>query len=310
MTMQAAFTGNDKSKFRIGEDEFNIRVMADAFDRTNIQDVKNLTFMNDKGELIKLSQFADVQLSTGPSKLERKNRIPSIMVKCEVKGRATGTVGAEITAALAEAQKSGALPAGISIGFEGDQRNQNESFGGMALAMIASILFVYLIMVALYDSWIYPFVVLFSIPVALVGALLALALTMKNLSIFSFLGIIMLIGLVAKNAILLVDFTNQAKEEGHNTYDALLMAGKERLRPILMTTVAMVIGMLPIAMASGAGAEWKTGLAWALIGGLTSSMLLTLVLVPVIYMITDTVLAFVDRVFKKKPKDAGNLAKV
>jgi HAE1 family hydrophobic/amphiphilic exporter-1 len=157
-------------------------------------------------------------------------------------------------------------------------------------------------MVALYDSYIYPFVVLFSIPVAIVGALLALALTMSTLSIFTMLGIIMLVGLVAKNAILLVDFTNQLKAEGKPVFEALVEAGKVRLRPILMTTIAMVIGFLPIALANGAGAEWKNGLAWALIGGLTSSMLLTLVVVPVVYLIVDKLKARVSIFFKRGNK--------
>ena len=121
----------------------------------------------------------------------------------------------------------------------------------------------------------------------MVGALLALALNLQSLNIFSLLGIIMLIGLVAKNAILLVDYTNHLKERGKGTIEALIESGRTRLRPILMTTIAMVIGMLPLALASGAGAEWKNGMAWALIGGLTSSMLLTLVVVPVGYVIID-----------------------
>jgi hydrophobic/amphiphilic exporter-1 (mainly G- bacteria), HAE1 family len=130
--------------------------------------------------------------------------------------------------------------------------------------------------------------------------LLALALTLQSLNIFSMLGMIMLIGLVAKNAILLVDRTNQMKAEGETTYEALIDAGRTRLRPILMTTIAMVIGMLPIALASGAGAEWKNGLAWALIGGLTSSMLLTLVVVPVVFTIVDSLIERFNRLFRKK----------
>jgi HAE1 family hydrophobic/amphiphilic exporter-1 len=129
--------------------------------------------------------------------------------------------------------------------------------------------------------------VLFSIPLAIIGALLALGLTMQSLTIFSILGIIMLVGLVGKNAILLVDFTTQMKKEGHGTREALLLAGRVRMRPILMTTFSMIFGMLPIALATGAGSEWKNGLAWALIGGLTSSLFLTLIVVPVVYYIFD-----------------------
>ncbi|HXG00886.1 MAG TPA: efflux RND transporter permease subunit, partial [Bacteroidota bacterium] len=166
--------------------------------------------------------------------------------------------------------------------------NQSEGFESLLLALVAAILFMYMIMVALYDSYIYPFVVMFSVPVAMIGALFALALTMNSLSIFSILGIIMLVGLVGKNAILLVDRANQMRaERALSAYEALLEAGQTRLRPILMTTVAMVFGMLPIALSTEAGAEWKTGLAWALVGGLTSSLLLTLVLVPVVYIYVD-----------------------
>ena len=146
---------------------------------------------------------------------------------------------------------------------------------------------VYFIMVLLYDSFVYPFVVLFSIPVAVIGALLALALSSSNIGIFAMLGMLMLIGLVVKNAILIVDFANQQKAEGVPFRKAILIAGEERLRPILMTTIAMVIGMVPIATATGAGAEWKNSLAWVLIGGLTSSMLLTIYLVPMAYYLVD-----------------------
>lgn len=144
-------------------------------------------------------------------------------------------------------------------------------------------------MVALYNSFLQPFIVFFSVPVALIGALLALNLTMGSMSIFTILGVIMLLGLVSKNGILLVDFANQMKAKGMSTYDALLEAGRERLRPILMTTISMVFGMVPIAIATGAGAEWKNGLAVVLIGGLTSSLILTVFVVPMMYLVMEKV---------------------
>ena len=147
------------------------------------------------------------------------------------------------------------MPTGVSYAMGGDLENQSEAFGSLGLALLTSLILVYLIMVALYDSYVYPFVVMFSLPLAVIGALLALALSQSSLSIFSILGIIMLIGLVAKNAILVVDFTNQLKEAGLKVKDALIKATQVRIRPILMTTLAMVIGMMPIALASGAGAE-------------------------------------------------------
>jgi HAE1 family hydrophobic/amphiphilic exporter-1 len=169
---------------------------------------------------------------------------------------------------------------------------------------MTALLLVYLIMVALYNSWIQPFIVMFSIPVALIGAFLALALSMQNMSIFSMLGLIMLIGLVVKNAILIVDFVNQLKrEKGLSSMDAIIQGTMDRFRPILMTTIAMVIAMIPIAVASGAGSEWKNGLAWVLIGGLTSSMILTLIIVPVMYRVMDAIGERWDRL-RNKNKNA------
>ncbi|HXH18713.1 MAG TPA: efflux RND transporter permease subunit, partial [Chitinophagales bacterium] len=153
-----------------------------------------------------------------------------------------------------------------------------------------------------YESVLYPFVVLFSIPVAFIGALLALSLTMENFTIFSIVGIIMLLGLVTKNAILIVDFANHIKLKTATIPDALVEAGRERLRPILMTTVAMIFGMLPIALASGSGAEVKNGMAWAIIGGLTSSLLLTLFIVPSVYLVAENMKMKLARVFKIKSR--------
>lgn len=291
-----AFSGNSDSKLSEGQYDYDITVKLDEFNRQSVNELQQLSFVNTTGEVIRLDQFATIERTMGPARLERKDRMSSVTVSCEVVGRPQGTVGAEIQQSI----EKDPLPAGISIAYEGNMKQQAEAFGSMGYALIASIIFVYLIMVALYNSYIYPFVVLFSIPVAMVGALLALALTMQSLNIFSILGIIMLIGLVAKNAILLVDCANQLKEKGYKTVDALLESGRTRLRPILMTTIAMVIGMLPLALASGAGAEWKNGMAWALIGGLTSSMLLTLVVVPVIYLIIDRIK---DRMGRKKVKE-------
>lgn len=280
-----AFAGNSDTKLTQGQYDYDITVKFDAFNRQSTDELKQLSFANNAGQTIRLEQFATIERAIGPAKLERKDRISSVTVSCEVVGRPQGTVGAEIKALV----DKNPLPKGMTLSYEGNMKQQADAFGSLGYALIASIIFVYLIMVALYNSYIYPFVVLFSIPVAIVGALLALAMNLQSLNIFSLLGIIMLIGLVAKNAILLVDYTNHLKEKGSNTFDALIESGKTRLRPILMTTIAMVIGMLPLALASGAGAEWKNGMAWALIGGLTSSMLLTLVVVPVMYVIIDKI---------------------
>lgn len=285
-TMQYAFNGNTDATFRQGEYEYDINILFDEFNRNNIEDVRALTFLSKYGKQVRLDQFAEVKEGFGPSKLERFNRITSVNVNSQLLGRPSGTVAAEIKEIIGGMT----LPAGVSVTFGGNQERQEESFGQLGFAFVTSIILVYLIMVALYDNFVYPFVVLFSIPLAIIGALVALALSAQTLSLFTLLGIIMLIGLVAKNAILVVDFTNHLKERGMNTEEALLEATKERLRPILMTTIAMVAGMMPVALANGPGAAWKNGLAWSIIGGLTSSMFLTLLVVPVVYQIVDRVL--------------------
>ena len=281
--LQNAFSGNDKSKFKQAGNEYDILIGLDQYDRSDINNVRNLSFSNNDGQAFVLSQFADVTEGLGESVLERSDRLGSITVKANVAGRPSGSVGKDIQ----EKVKAVQLPAGVTVEYLGDLKNQGDAFGSLGFALVVAIVLVYLIMVALYENAVYPFVVLFSIPVALVGALLALALTMQTLNIFSIIGMIMLLGLVSKNAILIVDFTNQLKAEGRPVEEALVEAGKERLRPILMTTLAMILGMLPIALASGAGAEIKNGMAWVIIGGLTSSMILTLFVVPSMYLIID-----------------------
>ncbi|MDB5205008.1 MAG: acriflavin resistance protein [Flavisolibacter sp.] len=296
-TMQTAFSGNTNGKFRQGEYEYDINIRYGSFNRQSIGDVSNLLFINDRGEQIRLAQFAAIKESSGPSQLERRDKSTSVTVQAQTVGRPTGTVAQEWQAKFDKIQK----PTGVAYIWSGDMENQSEGFGSLGIALMAAIILVYLIMVALYNSFVYPLVVLFSIPLSIIGALLALALTNNSLNLFTILGLIMLIGLVAKNAIMLVDFTNQRKAEGASTYDALIDANHARLRPILMTTIAMVIGMLPIAMASGAGAEWKNGLAWVIIGGLISSLFLTLVVVPVMYSIFDKLINKAKRGKKDQP---------
>ncbi|MCX2585979.1 efflux RND transporter permease subunit [Pedobacter sp. MR22-3] len=306
-TMQTAFAGNTDGKYRKGEYEYDINIQYQDFNRKNIDDVRNLIFVNDQGAQIKLSQFANITEGSGPSQLERLNKSTSVSVQAQSIGRPTGTIVAEFQEKLEQLQANGKMktPIGVSYTWAGDQENQSEGFGTLGIALLASLILVYLIMVALYDSFVYPLVVMFSLPLAVIGALLALALTNNSIGIFTILGLIMLMGLVAKNAIILVDFTNQLKAEGKETKEALVLANHARLRPILMTTIAMVFGMLPIALASGAGAEWKNGLAWVIVGGLTSSLFLTLIVVPVIYLIFDRIL---DRFgFNKKGKTIDEL---
>jgi HAE1 family hydrophobic/amphiphilic exporter-1 len=283
MAIRTAITGNDDATMTEEGTEYPIRIWFDNADRKNYQSLKNLTIVNPKGMAIKLSQVADIVQGRSSSLLERKDRQPAVTLTSEALGVPSGTVADNVVAYF----KENPLPEGMQMTWGSDIKRQNDSFGALGSVLLVSFILIYLIMVALYDSFVYPFVVLFSIPAAIIGALLALNLSISHLSLFALLGLIMLMGLVVKNAILIVDFTNQLKAKGVHYKEALVQAGKGRMRAILMTTIAMVVGMLPIALATGSASEWKNGLAWVIIGGLTSSLMLTVYLVPVVYAIVD-----------------------
>jgi HAE1 family hydrophobic/amphiphilic exporter-1 len=265
--------------------EYDTRIILDEGSRSQTSDIGDLMITNSQGKSIALKQFATFKHTLGPTKIERYNRNYSITVSSQAIGRPAGSISQDFNKAIAKEK----LPSGVKLVYSGSIKEMMESFASLGLALLAAIIFVYLIMAALYNSFIYPFIVLFSVPLAIIGSLWALALTMNSMNVFTILGIIMEVGLVSKNAILLVDFANKAREDGAGIREALLEAGRERLRPILMTTLTMILGMLPIAMANSAGSSLKNGLGWALIGGLTISMLMTLIVVPVVYTIVDRV---------------------
>lgn len=283
LNLRTAITGNDDARLTENGTEYPVRIWLDDFNRQNEDDIKELVITNPLGMPIEISQFAHINRSNSPSLLERKDRQPALTLTADALGRPSGTVADEVVAYM----NQNPLPDGIQMTWGSDIKRQNDSFGALGSVLLISFLLIYLIMVALYDSYIYPFVALFAIPVAAIGAFLALNLSLSNLSLFVLLGLIMLMGLVTKNSILIVDFTNQLKAEGKPYKSAILEAAKARLRPILMTTLSMAIGMLPIALANGTSAEWKNGLAWVIIGGLLSSLALTVYLVPLVYDVVD-----------------------
>ncbi|TCL72395.1 HAE1 family hydrophobic/amphiphilic exporter-1 [Hydrogenispora ethanolica] len=284
--LQTGYTGDTSSKFRDQDGtEYDIRIIYDSQDRSRTSDVGAQSFVNDSGEVVQLNQFATLVNGAGPNKLSRQDRNYAITVSSQAVGRTSGSIAGDFNKLLARAR----LPEGVAVMPGGMLKEQGTAFGSLGLALLAAVIFVYLIMTALYNSFIYPFVVGFSVPLALIGAILGLGLTGNSLAIFSILGIIMQVGLVSKNAILLVDFANRAREAGAGVKEALLEAGRERIRPILMTTLTMILGMLPLALSNTTGSEFKHGMGWALIGGLTSSMLMTLIVVPIVYTLVEQV---------------------
>ena len=278
-TLRTAVNGNQDNAMKAVNGDIPIHIRLQGSDKRISDDLLNMSVFNELGQLIQLNQFARTHEELSPGQLERTNRTPSVTIKSQVIGRTGGQVNSEFNKRINEAN----YPDDVYFIAGGQTKRTQEGIMTMLGAFAASIFLVYFVLVILYNSFMYPFVVLFSIPMAMIGALLALALTMEALSIFSILGLVMLVGLVGKNAILVVDFTNRLRMEGLPTREALVKATQLRFRPVLMTNLSMIIGLLPIAIASGAGSEWKNGLAWVIIGGLSSSMLLTLIIVPVIY---------------------------
>ena len=229
-TMQMTYQGNNSLKYTENNYEYDINIRADKAYREQVEDVGNLNFINSRGEAIRLSQFADISLGTGPSRLERFNRNSSVTIRTQVLGATSGEVSQEFSDRIDKMKK----PQGTKLLVTGDMQSMGDSMSVMTGALLLSIVLIYLSLVVLYNNWTDPFAVLFSIPLAILGAILALAMTNTALSVYGMLGLVMLIGLVGKNAILLVDFANDAIKEGKEINDALVQAVQIRTRPILM----------------------------------------------------------------------------
>lgn len=280
--IQMAFAGNSDNKFRIGTKEFDINIRLDEFNRRAKTDIEALSFNSPRGN-IQLSQFASVAPGSGPTVLERFNRSSSAKIKSQLVGISQGEAQQQLESYIREK----GLPGGVSFDYSKNTKLMEESFASLGIAFIAAILFMYLIMVLLYNNWLHPLVVLFTIPLAIIGALFALALANEDLSLFTILGIIMLSGLVAKNAILVIDFANELLKNGKELINALLEAVSLRFRAILMTNISMIIGLIPLAVSSSAGSEWKNGIGWVLIGGLAVSMFLSMIIVPLVFYMVE-----------------------
>jgi HAE1 family hydrophobic/amphiphilic exporter-1 len=296
LAVRTALEGDVATKYQEGNTEYDTRVILAKSGRSRSQDVGSIALRNHDGQTVLLRQVATISFSKGPSEIQRKDRERQVTVAANLSGEVP--LG-QVSAAVEKAITAAGIPDGVRIFHGGDAENMRDMFSDMTIAMTMAILFVYIIMVSLFESYIHPFTIMFSLPVSLVGALAGLALTRTTLNAMSMIGIVMLMGLVTKNAILLVDFTNTLRGRGRPMHEALLEAGKARLRPIIMTTATMIFGMMPLALALGDGAEMRQGMAVVVIGGLTSSTLLTLVLIPVVYTYVDELRTKVPALFRR-----------
>ncbi len=289
-TMQAGVVGVVATTIQdsIG-DNHDVRVRLRADQRRYAEDLSQLTVPTDKDDdngdkiLKPLSEIATVYPGTGPSSIRRRDLVREVRVSANTDGRPLQELSNDINAAAARLS----MPPGYDVIAGGDTEELEIMFRNMFQALMLAVIFIYLILASQFGSFTHPLAIMLSLPLSLVGVAVMLYFTHDTLNIMSMIGLIMLMGLVTKNAILLVDFTNQARREGMSRNAALLQAGTTRLRPIVMTTLAMIFGMLPLAFAIGAGAEMRAPMARAVIGGLITSTLLSLLVVPVVYTFLD-----------------------
>lgn len=287
--------GTKAGVFRKDGDEYDVVVKFKDKQVITTNDISNLNVTSASGNNIPLSQVAQVSINDSSKEKKRIDRQGRITIDANIEGRPLGSVSKDITEKL----KAISLPYGYNINYAGDQEEMDDAFSALVKALVASVVLVYMILVVLYESFLTPFLRMLSLPCGFIGAFLIMALTGKSLNIITMIGFIMLDGLASKNGTLLIDYTNNLMRTGVPLKEALLEAGVTRLRPIIMTTITMIVGMLPSALALGEGSELKSGMSIVLIGGMITSLILSPILIPVAYTIMDDLKNFIARKRRK-----------
>jgi HAE1 family hydrophobic/amphiphilic exporter-1 len=292
-SLRPAFAGIDVGDWIDPEGETRdvyVRLAPEV--RRDVQDISTLPLVVQRGqaaETIPLAQVVTIRSELGPAQIEHLDRDRVISVQANTLNRPLSEAMADINRRLASLN----LPPGYSRSVGGDVEDQQDVFGRIFTALAVAFLLMYFVLVVQFGSFLEPFAILISLPLSLIGVMLALLLTGSTLNLMSLIGVMMLMGVVAKNAILLIDFAKWSEEEGKNRHEALIEAGRVRLRPILMTSFALVAGMVPVAIARGEGADFRAPMGLAIIGGVITSTLLTLLVIPTIY---DILAGWRDRV--------------
>ncbi len=284
--------GSVATQLRQGGEETDVRVRYDEADRDSIKKIENLTIISPLGSQIPLKQVVKISYDQGPIKINRENQLRVVSVTSNILDRDVGSVVGDIKEKLAGFD----MPSGYFLEYGGSYEQMQDTFGTLAFALALGILLVYMVMASQFESLIHPFIVMFELPLAFIGVGLALFIAGESLSLPSFMGIIMLAGIVVNNAIVLIDYVNQLRKKGMSEFDALVEGGTTRLRPILITSITTILGMLPMALTRQEGSEMMRPMAIAVIGGLLASTLLTLVVIPVIYSLVEK---FSKRAYKR-----------
>lgn len=302
-TLRPLLAGDDVTTFRDAQgNNVDVSVRLADENRKTIAQLQSMYLTssnvdaNGQPILVPLSQVASFSEDFGAPQINRRSLSREVVIQANTNGRPAGDIGVDVT----RVQNEMKLPPGYSFEVQGSNKDMAESIGYATTALTLAIIFIYMLLGSQFNSFLYPVAIMASLPLSLVGVFFALFLFGSTLNMFSIIGIIMLMGLVCKNAILLIDFIKDALEKGQSRHEAIMLAGQTRLRPILMTTAAMVMGMVPLALGIGEGAEQQAPMAHAIIGGVLTSTLLTLIVVPVIYTYLDDMKAGVARLIHKR----------
>ncbi|MGB3202964.1 MAG: efflux RND transporter permease subunit [Nodosilinea sp.] len=295
-------TDANLADFNLGDRQIPIRVQIDPVFRDDPAILQTLRVPSQSGELVPIAAVADVRYGSGPAQINRSDRARQVTIGANLQGLTLG----EGLAAVADLPTMQALPASVTQEPAGDAEIMQEVFTRFGLALGTAVLMIFAVLVLLYNSFIYPIAIMAALPLSIGGALIALLMAQKPLGLFALIGIVLLMGLVTKNAILLVDYALSAKQQGKSRRTAVVEAGVTRLRPILMTSISTMAGMVPIALELGAGGETRSPMAIAVIGGFTTSTLLTLVVVPVLFTYIDRVNGAIAKLFARfRGHDSG-----
>jgi len=302
-TLQVLLGGSDLSEYKEGSERYEVMVQLIDSLRAGPEDLRSIFVRGPSGELVQLASVVDVAETVGPNQVSHFNRRRSVTIAASPMGVPLGEALARLEAVAAEE-----IPAGFETTVSGQTQDFQESFGSLIFALLMAVVAVYLVLAGQFESFVHPFTIMLALPLALVGAAVTLFVFGMTLNIYSMIGVIMLMGLVTKNSILLVDFANQERGRGTERLDAVVRAGLVRLRPILMTSISVIFGVLPIALALGAGAESRRPLGAVVIGGMLSSTALTLIVVPVFYLMVDEAQAWVRAKLGRREGSAEGVA--
>ena len=297
-TVQTSIMGSSATRYKIEGEEIDVRVRLAEDKREHLNALYNIMINSPLGIAVPLYEISEIKIVESPAAINRNDQVRTVSVTGDITGRDSYSVFADIQTIIDNME----VPTGYNISLGGEHEDMMEAFYGFGLVFVLAIILVYMIMASQFESLVHPFTIMFSVPLAFIGVSFAMSITGKPFSVPAFAGIVMLAGIAVNNAIVLIDYINQLRNRGMERNEAIFKAGSVRLRPIMMTTLTTVLGVVPLALGIGEGAEFQAPMAITIIGGLSFSTLLTLVLIPVLYTLFDDFSTKIKGLYKKKTK--------